>query len=175
MATIKRPLAKAAGIGKGIAKGLAGFYDFKKSFEDAVRKNKWQKERDELEIKEKRQQAAFTAGYRPAEGQMGQWLAGGNVPMEMSEAMQIPGLIRLPNGSYRTDPNFKKQPNLTPNQAINILSDNFKRVTFKKYYPDMYEELEKMLKSIFPNIADKVLSGGEVGVGGTADLMDTDW
>ena len=121
-----RALARSTGIGKGVAKGMAGFLDFKRVFEDATRKQKWQRERDELESREKRQNTAFQAGYRPAEGQMGQWLAGGNVPMERPQTINIPGIIQLPDGSYRNDPNFQGPQSITLNQALNVFSDPVK-------------------------------------------------
>lgn len=70
-----RPLAKATGIGKGVAQGLAGFMNFKAAFEDAVRKHQWEKERNAEEDKLKRQTLAVGAGYQPQD--MGKFLASG--------------------------------------------------------------------------------------------------
>ena len=92
-----RPLAKAAGIGKGISQGIASFMDFKRSFEDAVRKNKWEKEREESERIEKRYMGMRAEGYRESPEDTGMSLAGGYPQLSVPTPGEAPpGMIRVP-------------------------------------------------------------------------------
>ena len=102
-----RGLAKVGTVAKGVAKGMAGFMDFKKAFEDAVRKNQWEKEKRKEEQIEGRYKQAGDWGARPNQADMGAYLAGGNVPMAMMPSPE--GYLQLPTGKYAKVPNWRPQ------------------------------------------------------------------
>jgi len=159
-----RPLAKAGGIAKGVAKGMAGFMDMKKSFDDAMQKRKWEKEKQSEDLRTQRGKAALGAGYQPkdmagylASGRGGEWTAthemGG--AGEPNFAEEVGGLSLSKATLIKVGDRLQWKP--TYGQAIElnsledleaIIGDPIDKKTGRNTYDMNTEDVSKMKKWI---------------------------